>query len=173
MQIPGLATVPSLYPQPSVHIPYILHSPPPNSHRGVCLESVCCSTVYTEVLWFASWPSGARADELFGGQLCHILLWLQLMAVVVGQVYNCSYCFKGSILLNQQRVHDYKWKIHCNLSRNEWAPGGFSRWSVCLWFRSWSQGPGIESCIRLPAQWGVCISLWLSPCLSSLSFSLK
>ena len=57
---------------------------------------------------------------------------------------------------------------------------GVPRWlswlSVSLWFRSWSQGPGIEAHIRLPAQKGVCFSLsfYCTPCcVLSLVFSLS
>ena len=42
------------------------------------------------------------------------------------------------------------------------APGWLNQLSVCLHPRSWSQGPGIEPCIRLPAQRGVHFSLSLS-----------
>ena len=43
------------------------------------------------------------------------------------------------------------------------APGGLRWWRVHLQLRSWSQGPGIEPHVGLPAQWGVCISLSPSP----------
>ena len=53
-------------------------------------------------------------------------------------------------------------------------PGWLSQWSVCLWLRSWSWDPRIESYIRLPAQWGVCFSLSTCPSLTFLhSLSLK
>ena len=47
--------------------------------------------------------------------------------------------------------------------------------SVCLGLQSWSQSPGIEPSIGLPAQWGVCfsLSLCLPPCFCSLSNLLK
>ena len=50
-------------------------------------------------------------------------------------------------------------------------PGWLSGLGACLWLRSWSQGPGIETCIRLSAQRGVCSSLSLchSSCLCSLT----
>ena len=59
-----------------------------------------------------------------------------------------------------------------------WVSGWLSWLSVCLQFRSWSQGPGIKSHIRLPAQWGACVSLslFLSPllmCSLVLSLSLS
>ena len=39
------------------------------------------------------------------------------------------------------------------------APGWLSsRLSVCLQLSSWSQGPGIQTCIRVPAQRRVCLS---------------
>ena len=54
------------------------------------------------------------------------------------------------------------------LLRGTWV----AQWvSVCLQLRSWSQGPRIETCIRLPAQWGVCFSLCPSP--YSCSFFLS
>ena len=57
------------------------------------------------------------------------------------------------------------------------APGWLSLVSICLQLRSWSQGPGMEQRIRLPAQWGVCFSLPLflcpSLCLCPLSLSNK
>ena len=40
---------------------------------------------------------------------------------------------------------------------------GLSWWGICLQLRFWSLGPGIESCIRLPAWRGVCFSLSLCP----------
>lgn len=52
------------------------------------------------------------------------------------------------------------------------APGCLGWLSVCLRLRSWSHGPGIEPCIRLPAQWGVCYSLSLC-LLLCLSLSLS
>ena len=42
-------------------------------------------------------------------------------------------------------------------------PGWLSGLSICLWQRSPSQGAGIESCIGLPAQQGVCFSLSPTP----------
>ena len=55
------------------------------------------------------------------------------------------------------------------------APGWLSRWSICLWFESWSWGPGIKTHIGLPAQQRVCFSLscYYSPCSCSLSLSNK
>ena len=49
------------------------------------------------------------------------------------------------------------------------------RWlNGCLWLKSWSQSPGIKPHIRLPAQGGVCFSLWLSPsCAFSVSPSIS
>ena len=54
------------------------------------------------------------------------------------------------------------------------APGWLSQFSVCLWLRTWSRGPGIE----VSAQCGVCFSLSLCPlrthpCSCSLSHSLS
>ena len=55
-------------------------------------------------------------------------------------------------------------------TRGAWV---VSRLSVRLWLRSWSQGPGIEPHIKLPAQqWG-CFSLCCSNCLCPLSLSNK
>ena len=58
------------------------------------------------------------------------------------------------------------------------APGWLSWLNLCLRLSSWSQGPGVEPCIRLPAQWGFyfpsfsfCPSLCL--CSASLSFILS
>ena len=45
--------------------------------------------------------------------------------------------------------------------------------SVCLQLRSWSQGPGIKTLIRLPAQRKACFFLSHSPCLCSPSCSLS
>ena len=54
------------------------------------------------------------------------------------------------------------------------APRGLSWWSICFRLRSWSRGPGIEPCIRAPAQQGVCFSLSLCPSSPLvLSLSLK
>ena len=46
------------------------------------------------------------------------------------------------------------------------APGWLRRLSICLQLRSWSQGPGMAPCIRLPAQRGLCFFL----CLASQHF---
>ena len=46
---------------------------------------------------------------------------------------------------------------------------GLSQLSIGLRLRSWSQGLGIEPCIRLPAQWRACFSLSLCSCSLSLS----
>ena len=54
--------------------------------------------------------------------------------------------------------------------------GRLSWLSICLWLRPWSQVLGIKSYISLPAQWGVCFSLYASllPVISvSLTLSLK
>ena len=56
------------------------------------------------------------------------------------------------------------------------VPGWLSQLNICLQLRSWSRGPGIEPCIGIPAQEGVCfyLSLCLSPqlvhtlCLSNI-----
>ena len=53
------------------------------------------------------------------------------------------------------------------------ALGWLSRLSLCLRLRSWSQGPGIETCIRLSALWGACFLLSLSACLSAYFWSLS
>ena len=42
-----------------------------------------------------------------------------------------------------------------------------------FWLRLWSQHPGIEPCIRLHTQCGVCLRLFLSPCVPpAYAFSL-
>ena len=55
------------------------------------------------------------------------------------------------------------------------APGWLSQLSICLQLRSLSQGPGIEPCLRLPAQRAVCfsLSLCLPLCLLVPSLSLS
>ena len=55
------------------------------------------------------------------------------------------------------------------------APEWLSGWaSICLRLRSWSQGPGIESCIRLPCRtMPLPVSLSLSLCLSWINKVLK
>ena len=73
------------------------------------------------------------------------------------------------------------WKQPKCPSTNEWmkktyigTPGWLSRLSVCLWLRSWSQGPGIKPHIRLPARWACfCLSLCLLLPLLVLSCSLS
>ena len=56
---------------------------------------------------------------------------------------------------------------------------GAARWlswlSLCLWLRSWSQGPGIEPFVGLPAQQRACFSLFplVLALLLSLSLSLE
>ena len=52
------------------------------------------------------------------------------------------------------------------------APGWLCGLSICLWLRSWSQGPGMESHMRLPSQQRVCFSLSLLSLLV-LSLSVK
>ena len=57
--------------------------------------------------------------------------------------------------------------------------GGWLSWlGVCLWLRSWSQGPGMDSsCIRLPARGGSLLLLLPLPlpglCSLSLSHSVS
>ena len=69
------------------------------------------------------------------------------------------------------RVYFFKLKKETGVS------GWFSQLSVCLWLRSWTQGPGIKPHVGFPAPWGVGFSLSL--CLSlpllelSLSFYVK
>ena len=56
------------------------------------------------------------------------------------------------------------------------APGWLSWWSICLWLRLWfqgSQGPGIEPCIGLYCQRGVCFSLPLPLFMHAHLLSLK
>ena len=61
------------------------------------------------------------------------------------------------------------------------VPGGLSELSICLPPRSWSQHPGMEPHIRLPAHWRVCFSISVNACpppstacvLSLLSLSNK
>ena len=60
--------------------------------------------------------------------------------------------------------------IAVNINISIGIPGRLSKLSICLWLRSRSQGPGIQLHVGLPAQWGVCFSLWPS---SPLSFSLS
>ena len=51
-------------------------------------------------------------------------------------------------------------------------PGWLSRLTIRFWLGSWSQGPGIESHIGLPVQWGVCFSLCMLLPLLVLSLSM-
>ena len=70
------------------------------------------------------------------------------------------------------------------IAKNYWlklsmcvAPSWLSQLSICLWLKSWSQGPAIKphTHVRSPAQRGVCfsLSLWPSTHLYSLSLSLS
>ena len=43
------------------------------------------------------------------------------------------------------------------------APGWCSQLSICLGLKSWSQDPGMEPHIGIPAQQGVGLFLWLYP----------
>ena len=52
------------------------------------------------------------------------------------------------------------------------VPGWLSQLSACLLLRSWSQGPGMETWVGLPAQRGVCFFLSLCPSLCFI-FSLS
>ena len=60
-------------------------------------------------------------------------------------------------------------KIHFrkNRARDTWVAQWFS---VCLWLRAWSRGPGIESCIGRPA-WSLLLPLpvFLSFCMSLIN----
>ena len=44
-----------------------------------------------------------------------------------------------------------------------WGPRWLNQVSVCLWLKSWSQGPEIKPHIRLPAQWGAYFFLLPAP----------
>ena len=53
-------------------------------------------------------------------------------------------------------------------------PGWISPLSVCLQLSSWFQGPGIKSCIRLPAQWeSLLLPLSVAPHSCALSLCQK
>ena len=53
-------------------------------------------------------------------------------------------------------------------TRDMGAPGWLSWLSICLWFRSWSQGPGIEPRVGLPAQQSLSLP-FLSLALSQIN----
>ena len=60
----------------------------------------------------------------------------------------------------------------CIITFDEWLKMQFAGrlgGSVCLLLRSWSQGPGIEPPVGLPAPQEACFSVSHSPCLCSLS----
>ena len=75
-------------------------------------------------------------------------------------------CFFSSAAEYKKYSHQTRWVKTANSLR---APGWLSQLSICLWLGSWSQGPGIESRIGLPAQQEACFPLSHSPCLYSLS----
>ena len=60
-----------------------------------------------------------------------------------------------------------------NKKWQEGVPGWLSRLGIFLRLKSWSQGPGIEPCIRLAAQRGICYSLSLCLPLLLLVLSLS
>ena len=66
-------------------------------------------------------------------------------------------------------MHVYRLNIYYYENTQAGAPGWLNQLSVCLLLRD----PGIEPCIRLPAQWGVCFSLPLCPSLCLCPFSLS
>ena len=49
------------------------------------------------------------------------------------------------------------------IMNSEYLGGWLSQLSACLQLSSWSQGPGTEPHIQLPAQWGAYFSLFLLP----------
>ena len=53
------------------------------------------------------------------------------------------------------------------------SPAWLSQLSICLWLRLGSQGPRIQPCIRLPAQWGACFSLSFCHSFRALSLSVS
>ena len=86
--------------------------------------------------------------------------------------WGCGWVFRPQLWLTflpMAKIHDYMNKETFKMG----CLGGLSHLSVCLGLRSWSQDPGIQPCIRLPAQWGVCFSLSLHYCSLSLTLSLK
>ena len=61
------------------------------------------------------------------------------------------------------------------VSKSLWrdgAPECLRQLGICLWLGSWSQGPGIQSCIGLPAWRGTCFSLSVCLLLWLCSLSL-
>ena len=72
------------------------------------------------------------------------------------------YAKQSKSIRERQLSYDF---IHMrNLrTKTDGVPGWLSPLSVCLPFRSGSQGPGMESCTGLPTPRGVCLSLSLCP----------
>ena len=85
--------------------------------------------------------------------------WLSELAVSVSKVPNSEECSDSH--LNSREAVQFKKTL-------TWGTWVAQLFSVCLWLRSWSQGPGMEPRIRLPAQRTACFSLSCSPCLCSL-----
>ena len=97
--------------------------------------------------------------------------------VVYGYGYIEIYCFFSHSSVMDTQIISVSWLLSITLQWT-WGAGapGWLRWgNICLWLASWSQGSGMEPCIRLPAQQGACFSLSLccSPYLCSLSLSLS
>ena len=99
--------------------------------------------------------------------------------------YNCLH-FCGGVISSLSFVmllvwvlSLFSWKVWQEVYPSYWffflfsknklleMPAWLSWLSICLRLSSWSQGPGIESRIRLLAQQGACFSLYLLLSLSS------
>ena len=85
-----------------------------------------------------------------------------------------SYTSVITFLKKASKVH---WNLNHNLNYGYHNPNQHVKegtWvsSVCLQLRSGSQGPGMEPLVRLPARWGVSLSLSLCPPPFMLPFSL-
>ena len=71
------------------------------------------------------------------------------------KLYNCIWLHFYNSILQMEKWKDYKEKslIRRYIVRGAWVV----QWlSVCLWLRSWSQGPGIE--FHISSVWESCFS---------------
>ena len=114
-----------------------------------------------------------------------------LLSIVCWSLGTLAQCFEmgvQSFLFYPEeliivRISDFtevtpqKWATNPSLCKSSTFSGGEPKWLrwlyLCLGLKSWYWGPGIESHVGLPAQWGVCFSLCPSPPTCVISVSNK
>ena len=87
-----------------------------------------------------------------------VTIWCIIQTIPCVQLWpiTCSFSPGFSILILQSTYPG------CQVKKEHKGDDWVAQWlSVCLWLRSWSLGPGMESCIRFPA-WSLLLPLPVS-----------